>query len=440
MMEDLYKLEQKRVTRLVKFHLKLKQANEAQIQTRVEREEKLKAKLKAREEKLAIAEQLREERSTQLQEIIKARFQVRNEIVAMHEFEYARKKQVWITRQVTDELRSEQFREKQSLSRSQKSELWAKKYNEILTRVEEKEQDVQRKNKQLLESLHVRSAIVSERKQEEMLRRQLQGENENLRVLDAIEKKRRNEILDAQKRTQIAALIHEEDKKVHAIKTTKNQLFQQRKRVADNHHIHQMSTLIASKDTASPGPADYPNPISAIDPTTGATISDAPKDDDLRQIPGTIDYQVFHAKSLPPIGAYDLQILPDGSRPWEQQPVLTWSTSKKMSYIDQEISGEDRLPGPASYETTVSAITDHGVKIPREYIPKSDIRNREWVTGNSDASIPGPTTYTVDTFTREQILVPVQVPNYTPMLRSVIKDTRKLHEIPPSLNVSELDI
>jgi hypothetical protein len=258
--------------------------------------------------------------------------------------------------------------------------------------------------------------------------------------LDVKEKKKRTEKMESQKRAQISQLIREEDKKVFAVKKSKEQLVQQRRVVANTHHMDQMA-MLPDRDDISPGPADYANQVSSIDPTSGPTISDAPKPD-LSQIPGTIDFQVLHAKSSPPVGTYNAKVLNNGSRPWEQQPTLTWSTSKKLSYIDEEVAGSINVPGPASYETAMSALTDMGVKIPREYIPKTDDRNREWLTGQVDLTLPSPTTYTVDQFTREQILAPqaTEIPNFAPIFRSAIKKTQNEYEPPPSLNVSELDI
>ena len=154
-------------------------------------------------------------------------------------------------------------------------------------------------------------------------------------------------------------------------------------------------------------------------------------------IPGTIDFMVTHAKSIP--SAYDVRVLPDGSKPWAEQPVLKWSTTKKESYVDTLQANKSEIPGPASYEATISALSPNGPKISPDIVRREDVRNRRWINGNADPSLPGPTTYTVDEFTRIEALDLVYN-DYTNVFKSVITETEKNHTQAPTVNIDELTI
>jgi len=418
--------------------MQLKKFYTTDAANRAERKRKLSIKRKLRESQVSAAEKHRQDRARELGEIIRARFGVRDQILEMNELEYSRKKEEWISRQVDEELQTEHFKKVQQESRSERSVLWSAKYQEILARVSAQEEEEKLKNDEFMTKLRERLHAIEERKQEVIQQKQLRGEEVNLRLIDALSRKQQKDRIDQARREKMAALIQEEDKRSSVLKLIKENIYNSKLLVSTTHHTKEMNEIIplARQGTEPPGPTDYIDIVSWLDSDGGPKISES--DASLAHIPGTIDNMVNRAKSVPE--AYDVRVLPDGSKPWEEQPVLKWSTTEKFSYVDAIQAAKSELPGPASYETAASTMSPRGPKITRDIVHREDVRNRAWINGESDPTLPAPTTYTVDDFTRNEVIINniTTQHDYKKLFRNVIEETKKQHA--PSINFDELTI
>jgi hypothetical protein len=113
-------------------------------------------------------------------------------------------------------------------------------------------------------------------------------------------------------------------------------------------------------------------------------------------MPGTIDFETAKAISIPGPGYYSTDRLNGGVLPWQEFPTLAWNGSKKTTYVEEEGQAKQDIPGPASYDVPETPRDKSVVVLKRDIVPHTHHRK--------GTDIPGPGTYTVDTFTRmEQI-------------------------------------
>jgi hypothetical protein len=434
---SLIEKEKRNLVKSVKFHMQLKRFYKNDAASRAARKRKLSNKRKQRDSQVAAVQKHKQDRARELGEIIQARFGVRDQILQMNELDYEKRRDEWISRQVDEELQIDHFNHTRQISRSQRTALWSAKYKEILARVSVQEQEEKAKHDQYMAQLEVKYQTIEERKQQSVQVKQLKGEEINLRLIDAISRKQQQDRVDQARRDQISALIEQEDKRSGILKLIKQNIRQSKQLVSNVHRTQEMDEIVplARQGTEPPGPAEYVDLVSWLDSQTGPKISESQYS--LAHVPGTVDFMINHAKSIP--SAYDVHVLPDGSKPWAEQPVLKWSTSKKESYVDSIQASKSELPGPATYETSISTMSPRGPKIARDIVPREDARNRQWINGDSDPSLPGPTTYTVDEFTKSESL-DTSSPDYIKLFQSVISETKKLHEPSPTVNVDELTI
>ncbi len=437
LVQSLIEKEKRNLVKNVKFHMQLKRFYKSDAASRAARKRKLSNKRRLRETQVAAAQKDKQYRARELGEIIRARFGVRDQILELNESDYSKKRDEWISRQVDEELKIEQFNNSRQISRSQRTALWSAKYKEILARVSVQEQEEKLKHEEYMAQLELKYQTIEERKQQSVQVQQLKGEEVNLRLIDALSRKQQQDRVDQARRDQIGALIQQEDKRSSILKLIKQNIRQSKQLVSNVHRTHEMEEIVplARQGMEPPGPAEYVDLVSWLDTQSGPKISESYQS--LAHVPGTVDFMVNHAKSIPSV--YDVHVLSDGSKPWAEQPVLKWSTSKKESYVDTIQASKSELPGPATYETSVSTMSPRGPRITRDIIQRDNERNRKWINGDSDPSLPGPTTYTVDEFTKSQNL-DVTNPDYIKLFQAVISETTKLNTPSPTVNVDELTI
>ena len=348
---------------------------------RLEKKEALRAKLEKVEKRVEHADAIREHKASELREISETRSHVRDQLLSLERERRESRMEELKTKQAQQAASVEQFLKQKDETQSAISELWEAKLRLITVRASEHQANLKRKGQEVLSKRREQTRKVIERKTKNIRLQQLKGEEATLRLIDALDRKRQYERRSAEKREQIGALINQDLEKAHLIELTREQMVRERK--------HFLS--LRSKDSVSiepaplPGPTDYDGPHTSLTEAPGGFISAVkPK----LTIPGTVDFET--AKEVPGPGYYSLDKIA------ERATTIPWNTSKKTTFVDDENKARLDLPGPADYDIP-SPRNNSGVQL------KRDIVSKDWLIHEMDV-LPGPGTYTVDDFTRNEAI------------------------------------
>merc|ERR1719453_2097263 len=106
------------------------------------------------------------------------------------------------------------------------------------------------------------------------------------------------------------------------------------------------------------------------------------------------------SNSMPPPGAYDPQVLPDGNH--LDLNVIDGCKTRivkgdKKTFADDVVKTFRHNPGPGTYEASGSYNLRHSVRIVRDYVDTSD-KPPKWCKPMQDT--PGPDEYVLDKFSK----------------------------------------
>ena len=391
MLQRVASREAKRLEILVRKQIRRRAYVEKEKRKRSEKYGQLEAKLKAREAKVFNSEKLRNERAIELQAISLARFQVRDIMLQKTRDSFEEHQAVIRANQAAEEAKIANFLQEKQQRESALSEAYESRHREVAERQATYFSELNEKRKKSYSKKEERAFLASQKKQRVIHLQQLKGEEGTLRLIDALEKKRELERRDAEKREQIASLMNVETEKAFTFQYTKDEIINQRKTLATKTLGHASIGL----DNITPGPAEYAPAYSSMAEIPGPKISVIkPKLD----LPGTVDFALTHAASIPGPGNYDTKILPDGSKMWNGDSGL-WGTSERTNFIDDDRRMKRDIPGPATYELISDGKPSVGPVIRRDLVNPSLFDWRETASAS-----PGPASYTVDEFTRTEQL------------------------------------
>jgi hypothetical protein len=376
-LDEMATKEAKRISNFIQAQIRRKAYAERVFLERLEKKEALRAKLEKLERRAEQAEALREQKSSELKEISETRFNLRDQLLSIEKEKREARLEEMMEKQSQQSITVEQFLKLKGERQTATSELWEAKLREIADRAAEHQASLKRKGEEVLIKKKQKTNKVIERKSKHIRIQKLKGEETTLRVLDALDRKRQLERRTAQKREQIGEIIQQDLQKAHFIELTRERMISKRKHLLSL----RAKDSVSVEPTPLPGPTDYDLPQNSLSETPGGFISlIKPK----LTIPGTIDFEA--SKQVPGPGYYTVELD-------DHSPVVPWSTSKKTTFVEEENKAKIDIPGPASYELP-SPRNDKGVNLRRDLIPKDLLTQKE--------TLPGPGTYTVDDFTRQE--------------------------------------
>ena len=330
------------------------------------------------ENKLVSAEAQKVNRGRVLKLINNARVDVHETLTSKVSLAIVRRKEAMMARQIEAELRIEKNLRLKEDSSTRNTDAWVAKYDEVRERVSQKEESEAKKAEELLAKIRESTVSFQTRKERYIELNRLRGEGVNLRLIEAFEKKEKQDLDESKKLQEISTLIRQEDERGLAEQFTKAEIIKRRKAVSE---VSRLTASFTPLIDSTPGPADYiaPNPNSQ-----GATFGKSEH---------TSHFDI-HASDTPAPGEYNPRILSDGTRPWNEEPVLSFGTSLKTSYLDEQQKHKRHIPGPASYEISPRPAPNTAPKIVPNLVPKS-----------RPVATPGPGSYTLDTFMRTEKIV-----------------------------------
>merc|ERR1719313_1523374 len=221
-----------------------------------------------------------------------------------------------------------------------------------------------------LEHLEKKLEAIDKRKEAAANVRKVKHQEESLRLVDAKDKIERLKRKDDFRRNLIRENLDSQEERIDTLLKLREQILEQRKvRIKQRAVVKGRPQNIRDN---TPGPAHYQPLPSCLNemPVTKISTSNA-----LNLMPGSIDMMIKKSKAVPPPGAYDPKVLPDGNH--LEVDVVDGCTTRivpgeKKNFLDENVKTFKQNPGPGTYEASASYNLRHSVRIVREYVDTSD--------------------------------------------------------------------
>jgi hypothetical protein len=395
LMEGLLDTESKRLEKSLRAQLRYHQAVERENVLQLDKEATLQNKIGYRKERTEMAKTQFDTKSKQLNEVLTAKAKHAKELQASMEQQEALKKVEAFNHMLDQEVRLVAFEKEKAIKNSEKSEAWKVKCKVMQDRKIEEDLKKEIKGYQQLEHLNEKLASIDEKKIAEAHARKVKHQEESLRLVDAKDKIERLKRKDDFRRNLIRENLDSQEERIDTLLKLREQILDQRKvRIKQRAVVKGRPQNIRDN---TPGPAHYQPLPSCLNELPVTKISDA---NSLNLMPGSVDMMIKKSRSMPPPGAYDPKVLPDGNH-LDVDVVDGCKTrivkGTKKNFVDDVVKTFRNNPGPGTYEGTASYNLRHSVRIVRDYVDTSD-KPPKWCNPVQD--IPGPDEYVLDKFTK----------------------------------------
>lgn len=396
MMEGLLDKEAGRLERGLKQQLRYHNNVEKENGEQLEKERSLDSKAQERERKRQQALGKIDQDTKQLKTNNMQRAENSGALIEKNKHRAEAKQANYIASMLEQEVKLREFQRQKEGANFEKSERWRARIGTMKERVETLDLEREVKGQAQVAQFASKLEAMSMRREADAKAKQVRCEEQHLRVVDAMEKKKRVGRQHDYRRGKVAEQIAESGERIETLLSLKDAIVEQRRTRAAQQQALRGSRAISLK-AISAGPGQY----------------EAHRDRCLHEEPiakiGTgkadcqfIEEYVKAVKGNPPPGAYEPKNLPDGSLIAAcTGKTATMGKGLKKSFIDQEIFFVRGKPGPGAYENHHSTLNlSVGTKMAKEYIPND--KPPSFVQPNLVS--PGPATYSVDPFHRRQDL------------------------------------
>jgi len=396
LMEGLLDTEAKRLEKTLRAQLRYHQAVERENVLQLDKEKSLHDKIDYRKERTEIAKTQFDAKSKQLNEILTAKAKHAHELQVSLEQQEELKKVEAFNQMLDQEVRLAKFEKEKSIKNAEKSEKWKTKCKLMQQRKEEEDLKKEIKGHQQIEHLYEKLELIDKKKEAETIARKVKHQEESLRLVDAQDKIERLKRKDEFRRNLIRENLDSQEERIDTLLKLREQILEQRKvRIKQRAVVKGRPQNIRN---TTPGPAHY-QPLPSCLNEMPVTKIPGPSNE-LNLMPGSIDMMIKKSKSMPPPGAYDPQILPDGNH--LAMDVIDGCKTRivkgtKKSFADEVVKTFKQNPGPGTYESSASYNLRHSVRIVRDYVDTSD-KPPKWCKPVQDT--PGPDEYVLDKFTK----------------------------------------
>merc|ERR1712194_650979 len=234
----------------------------------------------------------------------------------------------------------------------------------------------------------------------------LKGEENQLKVVDAWERRSQLERQQAHRRELVGEELWEQEVRISTLTKLKQQLVDQRR----HRNVTKGAKERVSKDQHAkafePGPGSY-EISSTVATKEGPTISTS--DPKLCLIEGSIDEQMKRSTAIPPPGIYDPRVLPKGTKTFNTDKPMRIGERNATLFHASIVKATKDNPGPGSYnlQNDKRNLSTRGPAMRQSFFGTSINSERDVGIRSLrriDREIPGPGEYAVDEYTRSQRL------------------------------------
>jgi|Transcript_81834 hypothetical protein len=325
--------------------------------------------------------------------------------------EHQQRQEEYKKEMLAEDERIAKFRVERSQLSAEKSAHWKAKVDGM------KETNIQNailrreKGREDLKRIEAKIQKVTENRENEQLKRQLRSEEQTLHIQDVRQQKDRIDRVNGYRREELKEQIGGNIERIETLLALKDQLLEQRKARTSKAEATRGSRGLNLRRDCLPGPGQY-----EVQKLTDGPCMKMAKS----TTPDFIELKVRETRDNPPPMSYDVDVLPNGQLVAMSGPsVGKFVNNKKESFLDEAMKAKDSVPAPGEYKVESTGLDSRGTVMRRPTIQHEGLdkfsakRYPVWARPNTDT--PGPAGYSVDTFTRKEVMRRAQrsLPNLT---------------------------
>merc|ERR1712151_212212 len=263
-----------------------------------------------------------------------------------------------------------------------------------------------------LQEIEGRLADVQQRKDEELRRIEIRSEEQHLHLMDVREAKNRMDRVDGYRRVELKEQIDSNVERIETLLALKDQLLSQRRGRNTKAAATKGSKGLNLRRDCLPGPGQYESRPSCLTEMPSVKMGNA-------VVPGMVDDAIAGTAKNPAPSTYDTNMMPNGDLVDQACPNgVKFGNRDRKSFLDDAMKAKEFVPAPGIYRSK-STLDHKGIRLKREKvnptgIDKLDKKNYPvWARPGTDT--PGPAGYSVDDYTRKEVLRRAQrlLPNLT---------------------------
>jgi len=416
MLESMFEKEAKRLEMDLKGQLRQHSSLVRDNEEQLEKERNLQQKLHRRQQRRAASEKHFQKVGNEAQSKLEERFEKNSRQVAKQDADFREQQLAHARQMVAEEERMERFQLERAQLSNDKSSIFRAKVETIKEQNRQRAIEARVEGESKLEEIQMRIDQVQARRDEDLKKRQMQSEEQHLHIMDVREEKSRRDRLDGYRRGELKEQVDANVERIETLLALKEQLLDQRRDRNTRAAASKNARGVNLKRDALPGPGQYEAPPSTLQDLPGGKIGKA-------VVPGMVDEAIKGTAKNPAPGSYDTAVLANGTSVAAPNGGK-FGLRDRDSYLDDAIKAKDHVPAPGRYQAK-SQLDHRGTEMRRDRIVNTGTDRHDkrqypvWARPSTET--PGPAGYSVDDYSRKEVLRRVQrsLPNLTrDMLRT----------------------
>lgn len=412
MLESLFEKEAKRLETDLKGQLRQHSALVKDNEEQLTKEQALQQRLELRDERRKQVQKHYEEIAEKTKQTIDNRLAHNMELIAASGASFEEKQAAFARELLAEEDRLARWASAKAAENHDKSAQFREKVEKMKEKTQLMQLERISEGEVKLREIEAKIMNVQERREEEQRNRQMKSEEQHLHIMDVRDSKNRIERVDGYRRTELRDQIDANIERIETLLALKDQLLDQRKGRNMKAEATKGSRGLSLKRDCLPGPGHYEAPPSCLTELPAARIGKS-------KVPGMVDCAIAGTKMNPAPGTYLTDVLPDGSRLGAHGAIGgEFSKRNRDSFLDDAMKAKEFVPAPGRYAVK-SSLDSRATKMARERLHDDGLdkfsakRYPVWARPGTDT--PGPAGYSVDDYTRKEVLRRAQrsLPNLT---------------------------
>lgn len=411
MLESLFEKEARRLEIDLKGQLRQHGALVKENEDQLMKEQMLQEKMMIRDMKRQQAGKQVEETGKKIKEHLETKLSKNQEALSKMEEEFNEKQAAYAREMLAEEERLAKFSEEKVKASLERTSVFRERVAGMKEKTELMHEERRLLGEERLKEIEARIAEVDKRRTDEQRQRMVRGEEQHLHLMDVREAKSRIDRVDGYRRDELREQIDSNIERIETLLALKDQLLDQRKGRNMKAEATKGSRGLNLKRDCLPGPGAYEAPPSCLAELPVAKIGKS-------KVPGMVDAAIAGTKANPAPGSYDTTMLPNGDR-LDLQAGGEFGKKDRSSFLDEIQKQKEFVPAPGRYESKTS-LDSRATKMARDRINDEDnvdkfSAKRFPVWARPSTITPGPAGYSVDDYTRKEVLRRAQrsLPNLT---------------------------